>query len=627
MISEKELLNLIEKVLSEKRRDEAPECATDMAAEFERFDLEKHGMAWVKEGKVYIRDPKDGISFATITPAPGAELYVNGVQQSERVQVSSSDEIEVKLLKQEFPGKYKLEFTKDKMEARLSVEPTRIITYRLYYQEPQHNLILKTVSREEFKSPFDYKQFKDILAEANINTGIKYATALQFINSPEHTTITVAEGFLPEPPVGECFEILFPQNFEYTPVVKEDGTVDFHNLKNMYCVEEGALLAVRKPGIPGKPGLNVFGEEMMTPEPRPAVAHTGKGALLGEDGSKVFAKKPGRPVVKQSGQTYFFDVEDILIHDGDVDTKSGNLRFKGSLLIVRGNVKESMAIQTTGMIMVDGLVSGAKLIAQSNIRINSNAINSIIKAGLTEDFLKNLLTCINGIEKGFQQVIEICALLTSQSKVTSLGVSYGYLVKLVIEKKMLEIPEKMFKLNTLLRSTYIDLPDEVEKVIFTVNKVLVDPHLLSSEEEFFGLLQSIEFIRNFFNSLNVKKADLDLAGALNCELVSTGNTNIGKYGCFNTNIRAGGNVKIDSVLRGGEVRAGKNIDIREAGTETGVNTVIETNKKGVIRILHCNDGVVIKIGKRVSRVIGVVRNLVAKLNTEGNLDIHFNRTK
>ncbi|MCL5935737.1 MAG: FapA family protein [Firmicutes bacterium] len=518
MISEKELIGLLKKVIFEKGYDDLPKHAHVPKVEFEKPADGKNGLAWVREGMVFIQDPEDGKSYATITPAPGAEVYVNGVLQLERTPVSSADLIEVKLARQEFTGKYRLEYSEDRMEAYLIVEPTRILTYKLFFQEPQHDLILKTTPREELKCPVDFDNFKVILAEAKVTTGIKYSEAIKLAYNPDQNKVIVARGLPPEPPVDESVEILFPQKIEYTPILKEDGTADYHNIKNIFSVEEGSVLAVKHPGIPGKPGLNVFGEEVPPSPPRVAMVHVGKGAVYNNEEDRIYAKRTGRPVVKQAGQICFIDVEDVLIHDGDVDIKSGNLRFKGSLLMVRGSVKDSMAVQATGLIVINGIVSGARVIAKDNILINSNTINSVVNAGIAEELLKDLLACINGIEKSFQKVIEIVGILAAQERVKTAGLGYGYLVKLVIEKKMAEIPENVFKLNNLVKTAFVDLPEEVEKIIFNVSKVLADPHLIGAEEDLFRLLQGIELVRNFFNVMRVKKADLDMAGAINSQI-------------------------------------------------------------------------------------------------------------
>ncbi|MCL5935736.1 MAG: hypothetical protein M1543_04550, partial [Firmicutes bacterium] len=75
-----------------------------------------------------------------------------------------------------------------------------------------------------------------------------------------------------------------------------------------------------------------------------------------------------------------------------------------------------------------------------------------------------------------------------------------------------------------------------------------------------------------------------------------------------------------------EIHAGGNVLIDEAGTETGVKTIIETSKKSMVRIQLCYEGVTIRVGKKVGHVKDKVMSLVAKLNSEGNLEINFFRT-
>lgn len=619
MISEKELINLLEDILVEESVVDLPEDTSDFSTE---LDDPNSGAAWVKEGIVFVRDPVGEGSLATIAPGPGVELYVKGVLQCEPVQVSSADHIEVKLSKQEFDGKYKLELKKDKMEANLIVEPTRILNYKLVYQKPQQHLLLKTVLRERLVSPLNIDQLKELLAEANVVTGVDFGEAIRLIYNPEQTRVIVARGLPPEPSVDEKVEILFPNNFKFTPVIKEDGTVDFYNIKNISCVDQGTLLAQKQPGIPGKPGQNVCGEVVLPPPPRKLVLRAGKGAVLSEDGNKVFAKSSGRPINRKAGQAYLISVEDVLVHEGDVNLRTGNLRFKGSLLMVCGNVHDSMTVQATGLIAINGIVSGAKVVAYDNICIGGNTINSMVSAGIDERLLQNLLAHIDSMEKGFKKIIEIINLLTAQEMVKSARVSYGYLLKLVIEKKLKEIPETMAELNKLYKYSFVDLPDEIEKVMLSANRVLADPYRFASEEGLFKLLQGIEFVREYFMGNSMLKANLDLAGAVNCQLFATGDVTIYSQGCFNTTIQAGGSVKINGVFRGGEIRAGGNVLIVEAGTERGVKTVIEAGKKSVVRIYQCNEGVTIKLGTKVGQIMNKAKSLVVSLNKNGELQIN-----
>lgn len=622
MISEKELLGLIKNALAEggsgAGKSRNPDGFYDPKPAGE-------GLAWVRDGKIFVQDPEGGNPPATVAPSPGVDLYVNGVKQVEQRPVYSSDLIEVKLEKKEFAGKYKLVVREDKMEAYLFVEPARILSCRLVDQEPQPHLVLGAVFDEALRSPVGFDQVKKLLAEANVVKGIDYPEIFKLIKNPERKKVVVARGTPPEPPVDEKIEILFPRSIDFTPVIKKDGTLDFHNIKNVISVEAGTLLAMKHPGIPGKPGVNVSGGEVQPPAPRKVALHLGKGAVIHEDNCKVLAGKTGRPTVKQSGPVCFIDVEDVLVHSGDVDLRSGNLRFKGSLLVVRGNVHESMTVQATGLIVIDGIVTGARVIANDNIRINGNSVNSMVSSGISGEMLDSLMQHIQAITKGFQQVFDIVKILAAQEKVKNESVNYGYLVKIVIEKKITEIPENTFKLNIILKTFFVDLPDEVEKAIFTLNKVLADPHQLTADEDFLELFRGLELISGFFKSKRAHKADLDMAGAVNCRITATGNVTIRKNGCFNTAIQAGGNVKIGSVFRGGRIQAGGNVLINDAGTETAVKTDIEVADKSAVRIGRCNEGVVIKVGRRVGRVMSRARDLVAKLDGEGDLEITFFR--
>lgn len=622
MISEKELLGLIQNALAEKDTGAGKSCTPN---DFHDMGPAREGVAWVRDGKIFVRDPEGGNPPATVAPSSGVDLYVNGVKQAEQAPVFSSDIIEVRLERKEFAGKYKLVVREDKMEAYLFVEPARIKSYRLVDQEPQHHLVLEAAVDEALKSPVDFDLVKKLLAEANVIKGINYPEIFKLIKNPERRKVVVARGTPPEPPVDEKLEILFPRGIDYTPVVKEDGTLDYHNIKNLISVEAGTPLAVKRPGIPGKPGVNVTGGEVQPPAPRKVALYLGKGAVIHEDNCKVLAGKTGRPTVKQSGSVYFIDVEDVLVHNGDVDIRSGNLRFKGSLLVVRGNVHESMTVQATGLVIIDGIVTGARVIANDSIRINGNSVNSMVSSGISREVLDNLLRYIQAITKGFQQIFDVVKILASQEKVKNANINYGYLVKIVIEKKITEIPENTSKLNMILKSFFVDLPDEVEKVIVTLNRALADPHQLATDEDFFELFKDLELISGFFNSKRAYKADLDMAGAVNCRITSTGNVTIRKNGCFNTAIQAGGSVKISSVFRGGRIQAGDSVLINDAGTETAVKTAIEVADKSVVRIGTCNEGVVIKVGRRVGRVMSRARDLVAKLDGGGNLEITFFR--
>jgi uncharacterized protein (DUF342 family) len=75
------------------------------------------------------------------------------------------------------------------------------------------------------------------------------------------------------------------------------------------------------------------------PKPVACDIIAGKGVEVTSDGSKVISKISGRPIAKKLGRGYVIDVDPVLHKKGDIDIQSGNIRFKGDV-VVHGNVCE-----------------------------------------------------------------------------------------------------------------------------------------------------------------------------------------------------------------------------------------------------------------------------------------------
>ena len=618
MISEKQLINLLKKISFDHEISIVPANNNVPAPEAEPGG----GAAWVKDGKIFVSDPEGQGRPATLTPTQGVELYVNGSLQAGQVPVLSTDRIEVKLIQRELTGFFHIEVTEDKMKANLVVDPARIISYELIDQEPRQHLVLEKNFWEELRSPFDLDQLQQAISDTNVTFGINLSEAFSSIVNPQRAKVLVAKGLPPEPPADERVEILFQQSFDLSPVIREDGKVDYHNIRNIICVEEGAALAYVHQETPGKPGIDVYGEPVLPPPPRKVVLKADKGAELIENGKKVVARRSGRPVVKELGNVYLVGVEDVLIHNGNVDLGSGNISFKGSLVIVRGSVQDSLTVQTTGLIAINGAVSSARVIGYDGIRIDGNAMNSTIYAGIDERLLHDLRNKIELLERDLGQTVKILNLLSKQECININQVKYGYMLRVVIEKKMTQIPNLINEIISMCQFLFMDLPEEVEKTVLAVKRIIDNPYVVTMEEDLIQLLQGIQFTRDYFKGRSMHKANLDMAGAVNCQLFATGDVVIRRYGCFNTAIQADGNVVVNNVFRGGLIKANGNISIGEAGTEIGVKTIIEAGKGSKVRICECNEGVIIRIGNQVSRVLSRMNGLAAALDSNGYIKLN-----
>lgn len=397
MLSEKDILELIEKALKEVKGES--DSAANMEASDEPIDQEvealpNDGRAWVENGKVYVLDPLPGGKQAAVAPGEGLELFINGEKVTGWREVLSTDRIEIRTLTQRKPGKYSLDVSADKMSAYLSIEPTIVQEYELIKCSPKNRLLIKVREKKISECPLTIDEVHKLLHEKNVNTGIDFSKIVQVIMSTEPVREVIAEGYRPEPSIDERVEILFKYDETYpAPLVKEDGTVDYLSIKNLICVDEGTLLAIKHPGKQGRPGLNVLGEVVPGQLPRRVKIIAGKGTSLSSDGNRLYATKSGRPVVIRSAQTYHIYVEDVFVYDKDVEASTGSVFFNGTLLVVSGNVKESASVKTTGMLAVNGVVSGATILAYDYIRIEGNTINSTVHAGIDENTLSLAYKC------------------------------------------------------------------------------------------------------------------------------------------------------------------------------------------------------------------------------------------
>jgi hypothetical protein len=133
------------------------------------------------------------------------------------------------------------------------------------------------------------------------------------------------------------------------------------------------------------------------------------------------------------------------------------------------------------------------------------------------------------------------------------------------------------------------------------------------------LNETIWEVKDSLNVLSQSTADITIGQTNSCEIEASGNVNIIGTGCINTTIRAGKSVKVKGVFRGGKITAKRDIIIGEAGSATGVLTVIKTSEKGTIIINKAHEGVELRVGSYRTNVASTQMNIKMSLDNNGNL--------
>ena len=207
---------------------------------------------------------------------------------------------------------------------------------------------------------------KSFLRGQGVTHGHLEEAIASFVDYPSyHERILVAEGT--RPINGADAEILY--NFsvrrEGVQLKEKNGRVDFKELNLVENVEAGQILARKKPREDGVPGMTVTGRSLPAKAGRDVAIEIGKNVKLSDDGMNAISTIDGQ-VLLVAGKV---NVEPVYTVDGDVNLKTGNILFLGTVY-VKGNVEDGFTVKAAGNIEVMGSVGKCVLDAEGEIIVH-----------------------------------------------------------------------------------------------------------------------------------------------------------------------------------------------------------------------------------------------------------------
>lgn len=215
----------------------------------------------------------------------------------------------------------------------------------------------------------------EYLRKFNVSYGlISEQTLLTWLeNKASIKKLIVAKGTPPELPVDGKVSYYFDTNFIHAGKVKADGSIDFRERGQIPFVEEKTLLAEKVPAQLGKPGIDVSGAQIAIVEPFDPVFVAGDNTFESEEGLKIYAEAGGQPHLDAMGVV---SVAPVLNIGTDVDFETGNVSFKGSI-IVNGAVKEGFKVEGTNLTAQQ--IEGAEINLTGDLNVSAGVIDSDIK--------------------------------------------------------------------------------------------------------------------------------------------------------------------------------------------------------------------------------------------------------
>ncbi len=241
---------------------------------------------------------------------------------------------------------------------RISVSNDRLFAYADFRDPPLKN--------EDIK--FTGKDLLELLGKSNLRQGLiseeeANQLILSWMTSMNH--VKVAEGISPTSSIDDALEFLFEKEVLAAPMQKTDGSVDYRELGILKMINANERLAMIKRGASGKPGIDVYGNEIPIKPPKQLRLPKGKFTYESSDGIFLLAEISGQ-IIYVSDQK--ISVSPVFHVKEDVDFSTGNINFNGSV-VVHGNVNAGFRVVAEGNIEVMGIVEAADLKAGGDIII------------------------------------------------------------------------------------------------------------------------------------------------------------------------------------------------------------------------------------------------------------------
>ena len=212
-------------------------------------------------------------------------------------------------------------------------------------------------------SKMDAQEIVKDLQFRGIRFGIKQDEIIRFLSNRLYCTdYVLAEG---QPPVhgkDASIQYFFNTNVDLKPKKNEDGSVDYRELGTISHVKQGDLLAKLEKEDPGKPGKDVFGQEIKPRTVKTLRLSYANNITLSEDQTEIRSNVTGHASLVDD-KVFVSDIYEV---PADVDNSVGNINYQGNIHIA-GNVKSGFQIYAKGDIIVDGVVEDAVLQSESQI--------------------------------------------------------------------------------------------------------------------------------------------------------------------------------------------------------------------------------------------------------------------
>ena len=322
-----------------------------------------------------LKNNDDGLYIILYPPTGGGvALTLSEIQQYlKRVQIRSYDPAELaEALERQFS------ITEIRLREEFAPSVGEILLTAV--SKDKMSAYIKVYAASEEGRLLERRDILESLSVAGIRHGIADDRIDEWLENRLYcTNILIAEGSAPEESIDALIEYNFETEKDFRPTVKDDGSVDFHQLNLFNNVSRGDILAVLTPAYKGAAGMNVLGVAIPSKNPVKKTLKFGKNAELSEDTCVLTAAASGH--IEMEGDRVY--VENVYAIKGDVCAATGDVDFDG-IVRITGDVLTGYTVKATADVFVYGVVEGAAVYAGGDIVI-ANGVHGGAKASISAD--------------------------------------------------------------------------------------------------------------------------------------------------------------------------------------------------------------------------------------------------
>ena len=231
----------------------------------------------------------------------------------------------------------------------------------------------------EIGEKIDKVQILDALKEENVTFGIDYAAIDRLADTgSESEMVVVARGVEAKSGNDGWYEYMFETDIKSKPVLLENGSVDYMNIKYFELVKKEQVIARYHAATNGTDGRRVTGEIIYGSKGKEIPPIRGYGFKVLPDKKTYVAGIDGKVELKDGK----LEISNVLFL-GDVNGSVGNIEFNGSINI-SGNVSDGVTVKAARDIVVEGFTESANIEAGGDIVLkqgNNPGGKGYIKAG------------------------------------------------------------------------------------------------------------------------------------------------------------------------------------------------------------------------------------------------------